>query len=79
MEPLRCSSCDKPKAELLQRESKLMRGMKLYMCRSCIDSKLEPRWIIIMGGRSHGADHVREYILKNRYLGKKITAEELMK
>lgn len=79
MESLRCSSCDKPKAELLQRESKLLKGTKLFMCRTCIDGKLEPRWIIIVAGRSKGSDFVREYIVKGRYLGEKITAEELMK
>jgi hypothetical protein len=79
MEPLRCSSCDKPKAELLSRESRLLKGMKLFMCRTCVDSKLEPRWIIILAGRKDGADSVREYIIKNRYVGQTITAAELIK
>jgi hypothetical protein len=79
MEPLRCSSCDKPKAELLPRESHLIKGMKLFMCRTCLDAKLEPRWIIIMAGRSNGPDFVREYVIKNRYIGKPITAAELIK
>lgn len=79
MEQLRCSSCDKPKAKLLQRESKLLKGTKLYMCETCVNAKLEPRWIIIVAGRSLGSAFVREYIVKGRYLGEKITAEELMK
>lgn len=75
---MRCSSCDKPKAELFPRKSALMRGITLYMCKSCIDSKMEPRWIIILAGRRDGFDSVRDYVHKNRYVGKKILAEELM-
>ena len=75
---MRCSSCDKPKANLYPRKSSLMRGSALYLCQECIDRKLEPRWIIILVGRRDGVDSVREYIQKGRYCGKKILAEELL-
>lgn len=75
---MRCSSCDKPKAELFPRKSVLMRGVNLYMCKTCIDGKMEPRWIIILAGRRDGFESVRDYIHKNRYVGRKILAEELM-
>jgi hypothetical protein len=48
------------------------------MCQSCIDLKYEPRWVIILAGRQNGADSVREYVIKNLYIGRKITAEELI-
>jgi hypothetical protein len=76
---MRCSSCDQPKAELHPKKSSLLTGMTLYMCKSCIDSKYEPRWIIILAGRKNGPDAVRDFIVKNRYVGKTITAEEVIK
>lgn len=50
----------------------------LYMCQVCIDQKFEPRWVIILGGRQNGPESVRDYILKHRYVGKTISAEELI-
>lgn len=55
-----------------------MEGVLLYMCQSCLDEKLEPRWVIILCGRQNGADSVRDYIVKRRYIGKTIFAEELI-
>lgn len=74
-----CGSCDKQKAELFPRKSSLLRGTTLYMCRSCIDAKMEPRWIIIMAGRRDGSESVKEFILKNRYIGRPIEASEIIK
>jgi hypothetical protein len=48
------------------------------VCESCISSKLEPRWVIILAGRSNGSDYVKEFIIKRRYLGNEITASELL-
>jgi hypothetical protein len=48
------------------------------MCESCINAKLEPRWLIILAGRSNGADAVREFVLKKRYIGNEISASELL-
>lgn len=55
-----------------------MEGIQLFMCQTCIDSKFEPRWVIILGGRQKGPQVVREYIVKRLYIGKTITAEELI-
>ena len=73
-----CYSCSKTKNELVTKKSLLMSGVQLLMCQSCIDSKFEPRWVIILSGRQNGADSVREYIIKRLYIGKTITAEELI-
>jgi hypothetical protein len=48
------------------------------MCETCISSKLEPRWAIILAGRQFGPDAVRELILKRKYIGEEITASELL-
>jgi hypothetical protein len=50
--------------------------INLLMCESCITSKFEPRWLIILAGRSNGADYVRDYVLKKRYVGNEISASE---
>jgi hypothetical protein len=48
------------------------------MCETCITSKFEPRWIIILAGRQLGSDSVKDFILKRRYIGEEITASELL-
>lgn len=74
-----CSSCDKAKAELYKRQSVLLPGVTLYMCKSCIDSKFEPRFTIILAGRGNGDGFVRDYIVKKRYVGADIKAEEIIR
>jgi NMD protein affecting ribosome stability and mRNA decay len=73
-----CYSCGKPKSELTTRKSSLLSGINLLLCKNCIESKYEPRWIIILAGRKSGPEKVRDYILKNRYVGKEISASELI-
>jgi hypothetical protein len=55
-----------------------MDGVMLFMCETCIESKFEPRWVIILSGRQKGADSVRDYVVKRRYIGRTILAEELI-
>lgn len=76
---MRCSSCDKAKNELFPKKSILLKGTNLYMCRTCIEEKMEPRWVIILAGRREGPDFVRDYIVKNRYKGAPIKAEEIIR
>jgi hypothetical protein len=33
---------------------------------------------VILAGRSNGPDHVKEFIVKRRYIGSEITASELL-
>lgn len=73
-----CYSCSKPKNELLPKKSAIMGGVQLLLCQMCIDAKYEPRWVIILAGRQNGPETVREYIIKRLYIGKPITAEELI-
>jgi protein-arginine kinase activator protein McsA len=78
MSDLLCNSCDKQKATLKLVKSKLL-GVPLYMCESCIKSGYEPRYVIILAGRSMGSDAVKNYILKRKYFGRDITFAEIVK
>jgi hypothetical protein len=73
-----CFSCGKQKNELQPKKSAIIDGVTIFMCQLCVDSKFEPRWVIILGGRQNGAESVRDYIIKRRYVGKPISAEELI-
>jgi len=53
-------------------------GMQLFLCQSCLDLKYEPRWVVILAGRQKGPEYVREHIVKNLYVGNKISAEEII-
>lgn len=77
MEKILCYSCNKSKNKLDAKKSSLL-PINLLMCETCITSKLEPRWVIILAGRSNGVDHVKDYVQKKRYIGNEISASELM-
>lgn len=77
MEKILCYSCNKTKNKLDIKKSALL-PINLLICETCYTSKFEPRWVIILAGRSHGADHVKEFILKRRYIGSEISASELL-
>ena len=73
-----CYSCGKQKNELSLRKSVLIPGVNLMMCQTCIDSKFEPRWVVILAARQNDANYVRDFIIKKRYLGKDILGSELV-
>jgi hypothetical protein len=77
MEKILCYSCNKSKNKLDVKKSTLL-PINLLICETCVSGKLEPRWVVILAGRSNGADHVKEFIIKRRYLGSEITASELL-
>jgi len=77
MEKILCYSCNKTKNKLNLKKSSLL-PINLFMCETCITSKFEPRWVIILTGRQNGADSVKEFILKRRYVGLEISASELL-
>ena len=77
MEKILCYCCNKPKNKLNARKSALM-PINLLMCETCISSKFEPRWLIILTGRQLGAETVREFVTKKRYCGNDISAAELL-
>ncbi len=77
MNKILCYSCNKNKHKLNAKRSSLL-PINLLMCETCINAKLEPRWVVILAGRSSGADHVRDFVLKKRYLGQEISASEIL-
>ena len=72
-----CYSCNKTKNKLNVKRSSLFE-INLLLCETCITSRFEPRWAIILAGRQFGAEAVREFILKKRYTGNEISASELL-
>ena len=77
MDKILCYSCNKSKHKLNAKKSLLL-PINLLLCEGCISSKFEPRWVIILAGRSHGSDHVKDFVIKRRYVGKDISASELL-
>jgi hypothetical protein len=77
MEKILCYSCNKTKNKLNVRKSILI-PINLLMCETCIASKFEPRWVVILAGRQLGSDAVKEFIIKKRYCGNDIAASELL-
>lgn len=77
MEKILCYSCNKTKNKLNARRSSLL-PINLLMCETCVNSKLEPRWVVILAGRQNGMDSVKEFVVKRRYIGNDISASELM-
>jgi protein-arginine kinase activator protein McsA len=75
---MNCYSCGKNKNELHPKKSEILNGVVIMICQACIDAKFEPRWVIVLGGRQKGSDHVRDYIVKRRYIGNEILANELI-
>lgn len=73
-----CSVCDQHKNEVKRRKSKLLPGMQYLSCDTCTAERKEPRYIVIMAGRTHGLDHVAKVISKRLYNGKEITAQDLV-
>jgi NAD-dependent SIR2 family protein deacetylase len=72
-----CSSCKKQKKDIHLHTSRLIKSMKLYYCNKCELEKLEPRFVIILAGRSQGMGVISDYLKRHRYLGDEITAKEL--
>jgi hypothetical protein len=77
MDKVLCYSCSKSKNQLNVKKSALI-PINLLLCETCIVSKFEPRWIVILAGRQFGSDLVKDFIVKKRYVGKEISASELL-
>lgn len=75
---MKCTSCNKNKAELHPKKSDILKGVSLVMCQACIDAGFEPRWAVVLGARSNGPASVKNYITKRLYFGREITGQELI-
>ncbi len=78
MSQAECTSCGKQHNDLRAYRSKLLVGTTFLMCPHCRAGKMEPRFAIILAGRSQGVDVVSEYVKNRRYHGRDILAKELM-
>jgi hypothetical protein len=74
-----CSSCKRQKYEVHGYDSVLVPGMKLLMCKTCMNKGFEPRHLIILAARSGGLKAASPYIVNNRYIGDKILAQDILK
>lgn len=77
MDKILCYSCNKTKNKLSVKKSTVL-PINLFMCETCINEKYEPRWVLVIAGRQFGSDHVKEFILKRKYIGDEISASELL-
>jgi len=76
-EKVLCYCCNKTKNSLSAKKSTLL-SINLLLCETCINDKLEPRWVVILAGRQNGHEFVKEYVSKKRYPGDEILASELL-
>jgi hypothetical protein len=72
---MRCQSCKAEKERLIPVESKALPGVNLLICSTCKKQGFEPRHILVLAARSGYS--VRDWIVKRRYHGKSLSAEEI--
>lgn len=75
---MKCFCCNRQKNELITKKSELLSGVDIFICATCLELKHEPRWVIVLAGRQNGSDYVRDFIIKRRYSGNEIFANELI-
>jgi hypothetical protein len=73
-----CYSCTSSKSKINAVDSRLLNGIKLLMCSTCIDKNYEPRWAIVISARHGGSEKIKDYVLNKRYIGEDIVASELL-
>lgn len=73
-----CASCRNHKFKLTAKKSRLKTDQVLLLCDTCIKQKFEPRWIVMMVGRSEGFDAIKDYIKPQRYIGDPIMLEDMI-
>lgn len=72
-----CSVCSAQRQTLHPRKSRLLKSQTLFLCTDCIKGNREPRWLIILVGRTLGQKAVHDYVKNRRYTGELILAEEI--
>lgn len=70
-----CQICDKQRNSLVNHKSLINPSMEFMVCSRCAEDNLEPRWLVILMGRS-GKD-VTKWIDLRLYAGNDITPEHL--
>lgn len=75
MNELVCDSCGKQRNTLTSKTSEIMGTMNFNFCTDCLNGEYEPRWLIILMGRS-GKD-VSKWLDNKKYEGEDISVEDL--
>jgi NMD protein affecting ribosome stability and mRNA decay len=75
---MNCQSCGEARNKLARAKSNLIPSMELNLCSDCKARKLEPRWMVVLAGRSFGAQHIHNVITKRLYIGREIELKELL-
>lgn len=73
-----CSVCSAHRETLHPKKSKLLKTVTLYLCNECLKGNREPRYLIILVGRTKGPAAVLDYVKHHRYAGEPILAKELL-
>jgi hypothetical protein len=73
-----CSVCSGAREQLHPKKSRLLKTVTLYLCNECLKGNKEPRYLIILVGRTKGPLTVVDYVKHHRYEGEPILAKELL-
>lgn len=73
-----CSVCSGHREQLHPKKSKLLKSVTLFLCNDCLKNNREPRYLIILVGRTKGPLAVLDYVKNHRYHGTEITAKEIL-
>ena len=73
---MKCQCCGKQKSRLASKDSQLIQGNKLILCPDCRRAGHEPRYFVIIAGQS--GKPIREFVLKKRYCGDPLSAQEVI-
>lgn len=74
---MKCQSCGR-QTEVHAKKSDLFTNMQLLICDDCRERSLEPRWLVVLAGRTFGVKAIDKVLKSKRYVGKEITASELL-
>lgn len=74
---MKCASCKKLRNTIKARKSELV-DIDLFLCDECANKGFEPRYLVVIAGRSKGFEVVKDYIVNHRYNGPDILAAEII-
>jgi uncharacterized CHY-type Zn-finger protein len=79
VERIKCHVCDMQKHELEKYKSKVT-NMEMFICKTCKQSGLEPRYMLIIGFNSGGTmrEKAKKFIKNRQYLGDTILLVETL-
>ena len=73
----KCQCCDKV-GPVTNTKSKIKRGSGFYLCEGCAAEKHEPRFWLILFGRSNGVRSIEKHAQQGLYCGPEILLREVL-